>query len=934
MLNREQLQQRRQEGHNASGHAHGSMVNMGGGEGGHVREIELKRSRGEVSCAECRRLKIKCDKKLPCSSCQRRGCASLCPNGSLATGQGTRSVLAATDHLHRRLSKMGERIRQLEDALAMLQSRVSDETHPLLRDELLSLKVRKPEDERERQIGSGSEEFVDAFGTLSISDKGSSMFFGAAGGTERLLMNDDEHPPTSQPSSTAATSPASTRDSASASPSLPSVPPSILRFSASFPFTPMGSTPDKIQALIESHLPPWDRAQILAGVYLENAAWLFRAVSPEQLMEELLPVIYKRTSGTPGQQGQVPVQDELYPANTYSGPHDLALLLMIFSLGALVDLQQEPYNAEAEHYYHLAKAAITLQNVLEKPEMATIQALHLMSIYSAMYQTDVAGHETNMEMSWSLIRLCVQLAETVYRDSARWGLSPKDVQRRRALFWDLYCGEVWQSLSTGRPPSITLPYIDCQFPLDSEAKINEQGQTEEGFGSWFFRFSCDCVAKVAEKTLVAQVPSYATILELDRLVRDFPIPEWPENLPRDTPSMIMIHNVLGHMREVILQSIHRSFFAQALIDDPVNPLRSQYAPSFLSVWRTSAHILKAVNEQYTAIPELSARFWGPWTYAFASAIVFGSVVTRGPSCEMAGAALKQLDDAVELFSSASRISRRAAKALTILQRLQAKAHSAYASVNKAPRTLPPSSDLSDLLRIPDDEGEDELALFGGRTRLVSKRTTPSPSASVVMSPSPEAQTRPHSELLHPSSASYDHERSSMSASPSADWASNTSSADTHADWDTEIQAGYARAYEYAYAQRVDAYEAEQRQQNQHQRQQSQSQPHPPPQQHMAKDQYPWDWTVPLVAIATDSYPSSTPYRPNGTVQHQQPYGIPEANYEIYQPASVSVNSHHTQPAQFPGFDAFYTSGDSGLNQRWTSFMQDTGVFYGNGGEVS
>ncbi|TDL15880.1 hypothetical protein BD410DRAFT_81333 [Rickenella mellea] len=82
MLNREPLQRNRQaaEGHSIGGH--GSMVNMGGGEGGHVREIELKRSRGEVSCAECRRLKIKCDKKLPCSSCQRRGCASLCPNGS------------------------------------------------------------------------------------------------------------------------------------------------------------------------------------------------------------------------------------------------------------------------------------------------------------------------------------------------------------------------------------------------------------------------------------------------------------------------------------------------------------------------------------------------------------------------------------------------------------------------------------------------------------------------------------------------------------------------------------------------------------------------------------------------------------------------------------------------------------------------------------
>ncbi|KAK0442545.1 hypothetical protein EV421DRAFT_2019376 [Armillaria borealis] len=51
-----------------------------------AREVEDKRSRGEVSCAERRRLKIKCDKQIPCQSCQRRGCVSLRPNGLPCTG--------------------------------------------------------------------------------------------------------------------------------------------------------------------------------------------------------------------------------------------------------------------------------------------------------------------------------------------------------------------------------------------------------------------------------------------------------------------------------------------------------------------------------------------------------------------------------------------------------------------------------------------------------------------------------------------------------------------------------------------------------------------------------------------------------------------------------------------------------------------------------
>src|ERR1700677_651760 len=41
-------------------------------------------------------------------------------------------VIAATEHLHRRIARMGDRIRELEDALAVLQASHSPEPHPLL----------------------------------------------------------------------------------------------------------------------------------------------------------------------------------------------------------------------------------------------------------------------------------------------------------------------------------------------------------------------------------------------------------------------------------------------------------------------------------------------------------------------------------------------------------------------------------------------------------------------------------------------------------------------------------------------------------------------------------------------------------------------------------------------------------------------------------
>lgn len=97
-------------------------------------------------------------------------------------------VLAATEHLHRRIAKLSTRIRQLEDALSAVQAKHSNEAHPLLREDLLSVNA----DDRDDEAFGGTEdvhpsttpEVIDAFGTLSISDHGISRFFGPTGGSE------------------------------------------------------------------------------------------------------------------------------------------------------------------------------------------------------------------------------------------------------------------------------------------------------------------------------------------------------------------------------------------------------------------------------------------------------------------------------------------------------------------------------------------------------------------------------------------------------------------------------------------------------------------------------------------------------------------------------------------------------------------------------
>ena len=82
---------------------------------------------------------------------------------------------------------MGDRIRHLEDALALLQSSVSKEPHPLLSENAIVIDVDiadKPHESEDEVTGDVST----ALGTLSVSDQGLSRFFGSTGGTDLLLV--------------------------------------------------------------------------------------------------------------------------------------------------------------------------------------------------------------------------------------------------------------------------------------------------------------------------------------------------------------------------------------------------------------------------------------------------------------------------------------------------------------------------------------------------------------------------------------------------------------------------------------------------------------------------------------------------------------------------------------------------------------------------
>ncbi|KAG6889396.1 hypothetical protein C0992_005480, partial [Termitomyces sp. T32_za158] len=593
-------------------------------------------STGALSCAECRRLKLKCDKTVPCSS----------------------FVLADTEKLHQKIAAMSDRIRQLEDALAILQSTHTRDPHPLLARDLLKIKsiielhaagdslddpaafgaaggsarTREEEDTEESQA-------IDAFGTLAIRDDGAATFYGRSAGQEThateltvSYQSQGEASPTSfspisetQPWTPTATLPPTIKSLASSFPFPPT--PSNGPSSSTFPSrTLQRDTPIDFHTLTHTYLPPWPETRRLCASYLEQAPWFFGAVTRRQLEEEILPTWYAEAPAPP------PPPPTTAPAHALPTPH-----------AALPPAQQQG----------------------------------------------------------QIVIVCTRGLQT---------LSTLMVTN--------------QSLATGRLATFSLPFVDCELPFDSDQTMTDDGVIQPSFPFWKARFGAECVAGVVQGTLTSRAPKYSIILDLDRKVRDMELPAYAQGPPPQGAGLAetMSHFMPINYRELTLLYIHRCFFAHAISSNSADPIKSQYAPSFLAGYRSACTIIGSVSQQFMLFPAQIARFWVLWTHAFSAAVMLASVVTHSSRSKVAPAALLELRIACDLFERASVYGGRSSKFLPILQRLHNKAQKVFMDTNSG---IPPSVP-GDIFKPTAAGGErkDELSIFSGKTHTLTTKAAP------------------------------------------------------------------------------------------------------------------------------------------------------------------------------------------------------------------
>lgn len=85
------------------------------------------------------------------------------------------------NELRKKILQMSKRIRQLEDALKILQARVSSTPHPLLVPDLLETNSDSTSDDHQEYDDVAETEICVDFGTLTIADKGITHFVGRSG---------------------------------------------------------------------------------------------------------------------------------------------------------------------------------------------------------------------------------------------------------------------------------------------------------------------------------------------------------------------------------------------------------------------------------------------------------------------------------------------------------------------------------------------------------------------------------------------------------------------------------------------------------------------------------------------------------------------------------------------------------------------------------
>ncbi|KAL0581180.1 hypothetical protein V5O48_000870 [Marasmius crinis-equi] len=545
-------------------------------------------------------------------------------------------ILANTEQLHAKILQLSDRVRQLEDGIQTLQATRSSEPHPLLAPDLLQIKTSQ-------EFYGVPQPFSSQMDIpLSQRDESLRASVGALSLNNISMIEQGEGRPSGD---------------------APEVPPDIMQLSSTFPFP--WAVDLRIRARIRDALPERNEAARVCEQARKNALWQYNLDASETFIPNLLRHCYESR-----------VED--------LGPRRLALLLMVLSIGSLVDLERPLGSLHGEAYHHLARASVCEIPLMEEPDFDTLHALFFMIWYHLIfsdnkkavgYAWNLMGFVAKVGLSFSANFSRLKVILGLHRESSRMKHIPEEHEKRRSIFWELLNLDCRMSLSLGRPPSICLAHIDIK-PPSYEAQGLYVPKEEILYHQWKNSFFIKCLTPALETIISVKPVEYSVTIALDAQIRDFAVPDLLDDRagnPAPKRFLAMQRALLTTGRDIVILQLHRRYFIQSMSSPVSFELHHSHAPSVLATYLSASSIITAVETLFECEAQLSARFLCFWFNSFSAAVTLSLLVSRAPACPLAPCALNDLDRVCLLFRKAAKILPFSAKTLPIMSKMTDKA---------------------------------------------------------------------------------------------------------------------------------------------------------------------------------------------------------------------------------------------------------------------
>ncbi|WVW86513.1 hypothetical protein I302_108562 [Kwoniella bestiolae CBS 10118] len=670
------------------------------------------------SCKECRRRKLRCDRKVPCSSCVSRGLDDLCPDGIVNT---------KTVQLRAEVDRLQQRIQDLENRLGHGSTHGQPAQNPSTSVIISpSSALSYPDHPDDIPVASPSaqtrydEQWTPAPGTLMVDKSGRTRYVGSTAASEWLNqgpeashMTETIRPQSSQLSS--------------------------MNQLANFPFR---NIPSNVYPFLHSLLPPQDRIEVLLDSYWYLYAFNYNVVSRHTL-ELYLDNIYNMD----------PSQE--WTQDTH--PHKLALIFIVLAMGSLVNPDSNSnHNGESQTLFEAAEVALSISNFMKDHTIASVQTLHIMANFHVYDDRSRGG-----DRAWPLGGLAMRITQAMglHRDGTKWGLPEYITEERRRLFWEIHTEETFQAHCFGRPGGLSSRHFDVGCPKDDSSLPFSTIRYQ------LVRISSD----VLDQVMVVDPPSYSVILhfhgQFESLEKSLPdAVRWSpatsaspsahlswSSTPIAEKEAILIalrqHLLYLNINESILFLL-RTHFARCLRENPDDPSKGRYHIAFNSVFARCQTIIAITRSLYTLHPRIALVHWFFWYHACSAAVCMASIPMIAPLSPFALQGWHELQSACRLFSASGHQSKSSMSSLALLLRLRKSAFDKMsgdrAFTSDAFSHTANSKDFTET--IDDREVDESSHLMGVHTRLIERRNM-GPNRSDVQLQSPPAGMR---SPVHPS----------------------------------------------------------------------------------------------------------------------------------------------------------------------------------------